>query len=320
MSAPLEQVVVHPLVLLSIVDHFNRVAKDTKKRVVGMLLGERYKGRIDVTNCYALPFEEDDKDPEIWFLDHSYHEMMFSMFKKINAKELVVGWYSTGPKLRESDLDIHALVSNYNPNPVLVIVDVQPKELGVPTKAYVCIDDVSESGTEENQKTFQHLACEIGAFEAEEIGVEHLLRDVKDNQVTTVANQVVGKINALKGLKERLMEIRMYMDHVLDGKLPLNNDIMNQIQEVFNLLPNLNVENLVKAFAVNSNDNMLVMYISSVIRSVIAIHDLINNKLWNKDHERVIDALSDMPISDKADKGKDKKDAKGKEEKTEEAS
>lgn len=46
-------VVVHPLVLLSVVDHYNRVAKDTKKRVVGALLGETYKGRVDITNCFA---------------------------------------------------------------------------------------------------------------------------------------------------------------------------------------------------------------------------------------------------------------------------
>lgn len=48
-----EQVVVHPLVLLSVVDHYNRVAKDTKKRVVGVILGESYKGRIDATNSFA---------------------------------------------------------------------------------------------------------------------------------------------------------------------------------------------------------------------------------------------------------------------------
>ena len=48
-----EQVVVHPLVLLSVVDQYNRVAKDTKKRVVGVLLGESYKGRIDATNSFA---------------------------------------------------------------------------------------------------------------------------------------------------------------------------------------------------------------------------------------------------------------------------
>ena len=34
---------------------------------------------------FAVPFEEDDKDPRIWFLDHNYHESMFSMFKRING-------------------------------------------------------------------------------------------------------------------------------------------------------------------------------------------------------------------------------------------
>ena len=48
-----ERVVVHPLVLLSVVDHYNRVAKDTKKRVLGVVLGETYKGRVDATNSCA---------------------------------------------------------------------------------------------------------------------------------------------------------------------------------------------------------------------------------------------------------------------------
>ena len=48
-----ELAIVHPLVLLSVVDHYNRVAKDTKKRVVGVLLGENSKGRIEITNSFA---------------------------------------------------------------------------------------------------------------------------------------------------------------------------------------------------------------------------------------------------------------------------
>jgi 26S proteasome regulatory subunit N8 len=51
MPAVPTKVIVHPLVLLSAVDHFNRIA--TKKRVVGILLGEVRKGIIDVTNSYA---------------------------------------------------------------------------------------------------------------------------------------------------------------------------------------------------------------------------------------------------------------------------
>ena len=32
-----------------------------------------------------VPFEEDDKDPSVWFLDHTYIEEMNTMFKKING-------------------------------------------------------------------------------------------------------------------------------------------------------------------------------------------------------------------------------------------
>ena len=54
---------VHPLVLLSAVDHYNRVAKGTRKRVVGVLLGSVDKGSVDATNSFAVPFEEDNKNP-----------------------------------------------------------------------------------------------------------------------------------------------------------------------------------------------------------------------------------------------------------------
>jgi hypothetical protein len=81
--APPTSVVVHPLVLLSTVDHYSRVAKDTKKRVVGVLLGESSKGNLDVTNSFAVPFDEDDRNPAIWYLDHDFLETMSTMFKKV---------------------------------------------------------------------------------------------------------------------------------------------------------------------------------------------------------------------------------------------
>lgn len=35
---------------------------------------------------------------------------------------------------------------SYVPNPVLVIIDVEPKELGIPTKAYYAVEEVKEVG------------------------------------------------------------------------------------------------------------------------------------------------------------------------------
>ena len=79
-------VVVHPLVLLSVVDHYTRVAKDTKKRVVGVLLGSKTNNQVDITNSFAVPFEEDLNNPTVWFLDHNFLDTMFWMFKKVNSK------------------------------------------------------------------------------------------------------------------------------------------------------------------------------------------------------------------------------------------
>jgi 26S proteasome regulatory subunit N8 len=57
------EVVIHPLVLLSAADHYHRVARGTRKRVVGVLLGQIYKGNVDATNSFAVPFEEDSRNP-----------------------------------------------------------------------------------------------------------------------------------------------------------------------------------------------------------------------------------------------------------------
>lgn len=57
--------------------------------------------------------------------------------------------------------------------------------------------------------TFKHIPCEIGALEAEEIGVEHLLRDIKDTTVSTLAQDVSAKVSSLRGLKVRAKALPM---------------------------------------------------------------------------------------------------------------
>ena len=86
MSKIPQEVAVHPVVLLSVVDHYYRLAKETSRRVIGVLLGEVIGNKVDITNCYALPFEEDPKDKKVWFVDHIYNEQMFEMHQKINYK------------------------------------------------------------------------------------------------------------------------------------------------------------------------------------------------------------------------------------------
>jgi len=300
----LDKVVVHPLVLLSVVDHFNRMGKiGNQKRVVGLLLGSwSSKGVLDIANSFAIPFDEDDKDKDVWFLDHEYLENMYNMFRKVNAKERVVGWYHTGPKLHQNDILINDLIRKYCPNSVLVIIDPKPTRIGLPTEAYKVVEEIHDDGSPTN-KTFEHVATEIGAEEAEEVGVEHLLRDVKDTTVGTLSQRITNQLMGLKGLNQKLQDMKSYLEKVATGELPMNHEITYQLQDIFNLLPDVTNPSFVRSLQVNTNDQMLVMYIASVIRSVIALHNLINNKLANKEAEK------------KEGKKDDKKDDK-KEEKT----
>jgi 26S proteasome regulatory subunit N8 len=53
-AKPFEKVVVHPLVLLSVVDHFNRMKQvGNTKRVVGVLLGSLRNKILDISNSFA---------------------------------------------------------------------------------------------------------------------------------------------------------------------------------------------------------------------------------------------------------------------------
>ncbi|KAF2097618.1 Mov34-domain-containing protein [Rhizodiscina lignyota] len=323
---------VAPLVLLSVADHYGRSAKGTRKRVVGVLLGQNDGKNVRVSNSFAVPFEEDEKDPSVWFLDHNYVEGMNDMFKKVNAREKLIGWYHSGPKLRASDLEINELFKRYTPNPLLVIIDVQPKEVGVPTDAYFAVEEIKDDGTTTN-KTFVHTPSIIEAEEAEEIGVEHLLRDIRDVAVGTLSTRITSQLQSLQGLHLRLRDIGQYLQKVLDGDLPVNHAILGNLQDVFNLLPNLSTpmkpaapsgtpapgqsngvgssgptmakeadnSELARAMSVKTNDQLMAIYLSSLIRAITAFHDLIENKIQNRQQQEEKDAAGQEKEKEKTE-------------------
>lgn len=48
-----------------------------------------YVNSLILCHCaFSVPFDEDDRDDSVWFLDHDYLENMYGMFKKVNGEEL----------------------------------------------------------------------------------------------------------------------------------------------------------------------------------------------------------------------------------------
>jgi 26S proteasome regulatory subunit N8 len=93
----------------------------------------------------------------------------------------------------------------------------------------------------------------MGALEAEEVGVEHLLRDIRRLSGATLAAGVEARLMALRSLDARLGTLLRYVDDVRAGKLPLSQRIVGQLQDAFNLAPAVSRPPLANAFATASN-------------------------------------------------------------------
>jgi len=60
--------------------------------------------------------------------------------------------------------------------------------------------------------------------------------------------------------------------------MPVNHQIVYNLQDALNLLPDLNDSVLTQSFSSTTNDELLVVYLSSLMRAVIALHALVDNK------------------------------------------
>lgn len=252
----------------------------------------------------------------VFYLDHNYLENMLAMFRKVNAKERIVGFYSTGPQIRPNDLRIHSMLTRFIPKgtitpPVFCIIDVRPHRKSIPTTAYKMVEQVEESATSasnsgsgtgkaEVKKSFAHVPSTIGAMEAEEVGVEHLLRDINDPTISTITSLIQAKMGGLASLKDKLSEMKDYLEAIVGGDIKPNQEIIANMQGILNLLPNLNVDEMIRALLVKTNDMHMVIYLSSLIRSVVALHDLVNNKIrYNEQVEMGLDGDEKVEKGDK---------------------
>jgi len=271
---------VHPLVLLSLVDHYARVNDNvtTKKRVVGLLLGQYGRSKtqqiLDISNCFAIPFDEDPSDPNVWFFDTTYAEDMFQMYKTVLPKVSIVGWYSSGPTIQANDLLLHLLVAQrFCPNPVYLVVNTDATNQSVPVLAYTTTEGRGGESVE-----FRNVPTNVGAVEAEEIGIEFLLRDITDSTVTTLSTQVADRIVALKRLEQILQTVEDYLLDVCRGRLPVAQDILAALQEVLGLQPRIHQLKSSTEFVRYNNDEELKKFVASMARCVMALYDVILNR------------------------------------------
>ncbi|XP_016347339.1 eukaryotic translation initiation factor 3 subunit F-like [Sinocyclocheilus anshuiensis] len=80
---------IHPVVLASIVDSYER-RNEGASRVIGTLLGTTDKHSVEVTNCFSVPHNESEDEVAV---DMEFAKNMYELHKKVSPSEVIIGWY-----------------------------------------------------------------------------------------------------------------------------------------------------------------------------------------------------------------------------------
>ncbi|KAG5648835.1 hypothetical protein DXG03_000184 [Asterophora parasitica] len=210
-------VTVHPVALFSILDHYLR-RTDTQDRVIGTLLGTRTENEVEVRSSFAVLHSETSEQVAV---DMEYHRAMYELHHKVNPKEVIVGWYSTGSNLNTYS----ALIQNFYsqetaPNQAIHLaintgVD-GTEQAGV--QAYVS-SPVGVFPKPENC-VFVPIPVDLQFHDAERSGIDLLTKTAASTNSTT--NQPVSDLEILEQsittVQDMLDRVLSYVQAVLSGE------------------------------------------------------------------------------------------------------
>lgn len=262
------KVVVQPVVLFSICDAYIR-RSDGQKRVIGTLLGTVEAGIIELRSSYAIPLQESADQVSI---DIPHHSTLLELHQKVNPKEVVVGWYSTGLELSGSDALIQDFYSQECANPIHLVLDTDLTDQRLGIKAFVSrLLTLSHNHPDDSPLAteFQEVPCEVRTAEVEKIGVD-LLSNPKTDKLPANADSL-GR--SVQRLESSISAAHEYVSAVVEGRSAGDRHIGRFLADTVDAVPQLEREELEKLYHDNMQDVVLVMYLANLVQTQIALAD-----------------------------------------------
>ncbi|KAH1045436.1 hypothetical protein J1N35_036220 [Gossypium stocksii] len=258
---------VHPLVIFNICDCYVR-RPDQAERVIGTLLGSVLPdGTVDIRNSYAVPHTE---SAEQVALDIEYHHNMLVSHQKVNPKEVIVGWYSTGLGVTGGSALIHDFYSREVPNPIHLTVDTGFRNGEGTVKAFVSVN--LALGDRQLAAQFQEIPLDLCMVEAERVGFDIL----KKTAVDKLPNDLEGMEVTMGRLLALIDDVYKYVDDVVEGRVPADNNIGRFIAETVASLPKLSPPAFDKLMNDSLQDQLLLLYLSSITRTQLGLAEKLN--------------------------------------------
>ncbi|CAL5190104.1 unnamed protein product [Lathyrus oleraceus] len=258
---------VHPLVIFNICDCYVR-RPDQAERVIGTLLGSVLPdGTVDIRNSYAVPHNESVDQVA---LDIEYHHNMLLSHQKVNPKEVIVGWYSTGLGVNGGSALIHEFYSREVSNPIHLTVDTGFADGEGSIKAYV--SNNLSLGDRQIAAQFQEIPLDLRMVEAERIGFDNL----KATAVDKIPSDLEGMEASMTHLLALIEDSYKYVDDVVEGRVVPDIKIGKCISDVVGSLPKIPSSTFDKLVNESLQDHLLMLYLSSITRTQLSLAEKLN--------------------------------------------
>ena len=266
----------HPLVIINISDHYTRCSLNVKSggRVIGCLLGEQ-KGRvIHITNTFEMNFKADSEEQTV---DKEHLAAKKDQYKTVFPGLEVIGWYSTGDKIQENDMQTHKTISEINESPVFLLLDptITEGNRDLPIMLYETELHVIEGVP---SQIFVQAKYTVDSLEAERVAVDQVARIVPSGKASAsdqLSSHMTGMQNAIKMLRARISVVLDAVKLMREGKIPYDHGLLREISSLVRRLP-VGTDKIKESLQVDYNDTLMMTYLSVMTKGNAAMHDLVS--------------------------------------------
>ena len=261
---------IHPVVLVAIIDSFERRNEDAV-RVIGTLLGTNDgKGTIEITNSFAVPHNESEDEVA---LDIEFARTMFELHRKVSPNEVIVGWYATGQDMTAHSVLIHEYYSRETRNPVHLLVDTSLKAKSLTYRGFMS-SPLGVPGAGATQGTlFVPVRMEMAAYPTERAGVDALQACKHSARRTAPLLTDMKHLGAsTEQLQHMLDQVTEYVDAVMSGRLAADPTVGRSLAQLINAIPKLERHSFEEMVNSSARDLLMVTYLSTLIKTQLNIN------------------------------------------------
>jgi len=273
-------VVLHPLVVISVSDQYTRKRLVTppggKVCIIGVLLGMPKNGKIEITNSFDIVADFDPSSGKLVKIDEPFLHSRLQAFTTVFPATTVVGWYESGSSVDTDDAAIIARILSKKVDTLFAMTfDGEAAYDKNATDIPIELFEAELKGEEPKQTvSLKKTPYHIITIEAERIGVDHIAKSSITEGCSQLTVHVLGMQGAMKMLYSRIEVISEYLKKVNEGSVPFDHDIMRKIGVLHDLLCAAQSPDFDKRFFFEYNDEMLLAYLSSLTEGLQTMNSM----------------------------------------------